>query len=71
MKEQTNRPSRMRGTLVMMAAMFAGMFSSGTGKTKSPTGGGSLGWGSGAIFTPRRGKHKGYMREQSSFNSNR
>lgn len=70
MKEQTNRPSRMRGTLVMMAAMFAGMFSKGTGKTKN-THVGSMGWGSGAIFTPRRGKFKGYMRTQSSFNKNR
>jgi len=72
MSKNTQRRSVLARTLVLIGSMFASgaadkdTFASGGAKYAAGTG-----WGSGAIYMPKRGKFKGYMRNNSSFNKNR
>ena len=72
MSKSTQRRSILARTLVLVAGLFASgaadkkaFATSGQGHASGP------GWGSGAVYSPKRGAFKGYMRNNSSFNKNR
>lgn len=67
MKNSTKRRSVIGATLFMVAAMFSGNLKDTKnkpvrGRFSGHTMGG-VGWNPQAIYSPPRGKHKGYMRD--------
>ncbi len=66
MKNSTKRRSVLGRTLMLIGSMFAmGAVAKGARGKSNPTMAAGLGWGSGAIYSPRKGKHKGYMRSET------
>ena len=71
MKNSTKRRSVLARTLVLLTSMFSGNLKDTSGKNVSPRYASGTGWGGGAVFSPKRTKFKGYMRNTSTFNKNR
>lgn len=68
MKDSTKRRSFLGKTLVLLGAMFAigadkkVLASENRSKTQHASG---MGWGGGAVYSPPRGKFKGFMRSDA------
>ncbi len=76
MSKSTQRRGMVASFFIMAAAMVSGLLKDTSGKNVTPHGHKShhasgMGRDTGAIFTPKRTKHKGFMRNKSSFNKNR
>ena len=67
------KKSFIRKALVLVASMFAvgaadkGAFAAENHSRYAM----GTGWGGGAVYSPKRGKFKGYMRNKSTFNKNK
>lgn len=72
MSKSTQRRSILARTLVLVAGLFASGAANKTVAVGTSAGYASgTGWGGGAVYSPKRTKFKGYMRNKSSFNKNR
>ena len=73
--DSTRKRSFIGKALVLVAALFASGTVNKHEVAKEHRRGSryasGTGWGGSAIFSPKRGKFKGYMRNKSTFNKNR
>lgn len=71
--QSTRKRSFIGKALVLVGALFASgaVNKASFAGERSPGHAMGTGWGGGAVYAPKRGKFKGYMRNNSSFNKNK
>jgi len=71
--DSTRKRSFIGKALVLIGALFASVSIDKAALSKGNRSNHAMGagWGGGAVYTPKRTKFKGYMRNKSSFNKNK